>query len=78
MEDRRQHETRPHEPPEVSDPGGIRGREALRQDAMGAAAWATWWLRACAHCSRRRMMAHKRRTDPTYEWPWKRGQVRRN
>jgi len=29
---------RPHEPPEVSDPGGIRSREALRQGAMGAAA----------------------------------------
>ena len=29
---------RPHDPPEISNAGGIRDREALRQDAMRAAA----------------------------------------
>jgi hypothetical protein len=29
---------RPHEPPEIPDPGGVRRSPALRQDAMGAAA----------------------------------------
>ena len=29
---------RPHEPLEIPDPGGVRRRAALRQNAMGAAA----------------------------------------
>lgn len=29
---------RPHEPPEITNPGGVRSREALRQNAMGVAA----------------------------------------
>ncbi|MGM0660621.1 MAG: transposase [Pseudomonadota bacterium] len=46
-----------------------RPREFPRERQGGRADLPRRTARPCAHCSRRRMMAHKRRTGSTCEWP---------